>query len=117
MNDWVDRLAAAQQLEMQGRAGRAAGVADEADQVALLYAHARRDPEGERRKVAVDGRELVFVLDLDPVAVAAVRCRAAHDAVGRCKDGRTRFSQKIDSLVHDEGCWRRHGAGRGTLRW
>ena len=42
MDDRIGRLAIAQQLEVQMRAGRAAGVANVADQVALLRARSGR---------------------------------------------------------------------------
>ena len=42
--EWIDCFAVAQNLEVQMRTGRAAGVADEADQVTLPGANSERWP-------------------------------------------------------------------------
>src|SRR5690242_14168617 len=112
MTDRIDGLAVAPQFEMQVWAGRATGIADEADQVAPLHVHAGRDTGRERREMAIEGRKLFLVLYVDIVAIAAVGCRASDDALGGRINGRSWFGGEIDTLVHYERCAPGDGAGR-----
>src|SRR3981081_4415387 len=98
---WIDRLAAAQNLEVQMRTGRATGVADEADHFALAYLYALLDARREFGKVAIDRGELPRMIDADPVAIAAI-CRCAdNDAVGRSVYRRAGRRREIDALMHE----------------
>src|SRR5581483_10285755 len=87
-------------FEMEMRPGAAAGISGVADQIALLDVGAGDDTGREGRQVAVDGGELARMLDLDPVAVAALGLRSQYHAVAggidRCADRR----RKIDAVVH-----------------
>ena len=66
----IDRFVVDAGFVVQMRAGGAAGRADAADDVADLDVLA--DAHVDRRQMAVAGRELVAVVDLDHLAVAAV---------------------------------------------
>src|SRR5258707_9386371 len=61
----IDRLAIAQNLEVQMRAGRSAGVADEADQFALADARPFLNAWRKTREVPIDRREFPLVVDPD----------------------------------------------------
>src|SRR5438552_738064 len=62
MDDGIGRHAVLLQLEMDVRAGRAAGAADEADQLAAFDPDAFGDARREGREMAIDGLEVAFVL-------------------------------------------------------
>src|SRR4029453_1119764 len=70
MVDRIDGLAVVQDLEVQMRPGRAAGAADEADELATHHGFAGLDPGCEGHEMAIDRGQLVAVLDADPIAVA-----------------------------------------------
>src|SRR5258708_39343866 len=101
MIDGIDRLALAQELEVQMRAGRAAGAADKADELAAHHRLARLDAGRESREMAVDRGKLAAVLDADPVAVAAVGRGAHHHAVGRGIVYNDAAPPEIYALVHE----------------
>jgi hypothetical protein len=83
------------------RTGRAAGVADEADQVALAYLNALLDAGREFGKMAIDRGELPRMIAADPVAISAI-CRCAHNnAVGRSVCRRAGRRREIDALMHE----------------
>src|SRR5690349_4622751 len=66
----IDRFAVHARFVMQVRAGRAAGRADLADD--LADTHRLSDSHVDLRQMAITGREPVAVVDLDHIAVAAV---------------------------------------------
>ena len=112
MGDRVDRPAVVQHLEVQVRAGRAAGAADEADQLAAHDRLAGLDAGREGHEMAVHGGELAAMIDAHPVAVTAVGGSADHHAVGRGIDRRAGTSHEIDAFVHEQRPLR---PGRGGL--
>src|SRR5262245_29559433 len=71
----IDRLAVFDDLEMEMRAGGPPGTADEADHLSPMNLHTGADAGGKLGKVAVDRRDIVGVLDADPVSIACVRRR------------------------------------------
>src|SRR5262249_49504184 len=75
----VDSLAIDTGLVVQVRAGRAAGRADLADDLADL--HVLTDLDQDRREVAVARREAVAVIDLDHATVATRPSGRRHRAV------------------------------------
>src|SRR5436189_211327 len=95
----IDRAAVDPDLVVQVAAGRAAGRAHQADQIAAVDALAGQgDP---LREVAVAGLDALAVVDLDQIAVAAiVPFGASDDAVcGRVDRGAHRAGE-IDPGVH-----------------
>src|SRR5882672_9883325 len=97
---------------MQMCPGRAARIADEADQLAPAYPHARFDVRCEFGEVTVDRRELAGVIDADPVAIAAVGRCAHHDAIGSGVHRRADRGDEIDALMHEQPprtTWSRRG--------
>ena len=77
----VDEVAVDDDFVVQMRAGREAGLAKVADDLALRDAHAGGDAAAEARHVIV-GRDIaVCVLDLDTAAIAGIVGRLDHDAV------------------------------------
>src|SRR5690606_14405298 len=68
----VDQIAVDEDFEMQVRAGRLAGRADIADDLALSDLTADAEPVSVARHVAIGGLVAVDVLDLDLVAVAGL---------------------------------------------
>src|SRR4029077_2307367 len=107
----IDRLAVFDDLEMEMRAGGPPGIADEADHLSLMNLHTGADAGGKLGKVAVDRRDIVGVLDANPVSIARVR-RCAHDlSVGTRMDRRPRWRDQIDPVMHRE----RGAAPAGSL--
>src|SRR5262249_23928562 len=76
----VDRLAFEPRFVVQVRSRRAPGRTDLADDLPGLDRLA--DANGDRRQVAVAGRQSVAVIDVDHAAVAAAPARGGHGAVG-----------------------------------
>ncbi len=93
----IDRLARDPHFVVKVRAGRTAGGADVADQVTLM------DPLAGSDRVARGARseftQLVAVLDLDVVAVAAERLGLRHEAIGGGVDRGSGGAREIDTLV------------------
>src|SRR5688500_20160909 len=84
----IDGLAVVQDLEVQMRAGGAAGAADEAYELAAHHRLAGLDPRREGHEMAVDRGKVAAVLDADPVAIAAVGRRTGDHAIRRGLDRR-----------------------------
>src|SRR5262249_34093133 len=81
--DRIDGLAVNLQLKVQVRPCRAASTAHEADKLAAHDLLAGLDAGSEGHQMTVDGRELLSVLDANPIAVAPVGLRADHHAITR----------------------------------
>src|SRR5690606_19477363 len=96
----VDGLAALVDFVVQVRAGRQAGGADIADDVALRDLHAAPDAGLEALHVGVGGFVAVGVANLDVVAVAAVAAREHHRARACGHDGRAGGGGEVHALVH-----------------
>src|SRR4029450_1591946 len=79
----VDEVVVDQDLEVAMRAGRPAGRADIADDLALLHGDAGRDTFGVARHVAVSRGVAVGVADADIIAVAAFAAHELDGAVAR----------------------------------
>src|SRR4029450_6906492 len=79
----VDEVVVDQDLEVTVRAGRPAGRADIADDLALFHGDAGRDAFGVTRHVAVSRRVAVGVADADVIAVAAFAAHELDGAVAR----------------------------------
>src|SRR5688572_25962780 len=87
---------------MEMRAGRPAGVADEADDLAALDLCPGVDTRGKRREVAVDRRQILRVLDADPVSVSGVGRGTDDRSARRRQDRRAGWRDQIDPVVHQE---------------
>ena len=94
--DRVDRAAVDPDFIVQVAAGRTAGRAHLADQLAARHALAGGDDD--RRQVAVTGFDAAAMIDLDEIAVAAaVEAGGRDDAVGGRIDRRSERTGKIDA--------------------
>ena len=93
----VDQLAVGENFVVQVRAGRAAGRADVADDVAALDVLARLDVE--RAQMAVARRQAEAVLEDDQVAVVAGVRRRLDRAVGRRVDRLALVGGDVDALM------------------
>src|SRR5476651_2585230 len=103
----IDGFALALHFEMQVRTGRAAGVAGEADQIALQHHRPRHDAGREATEMAIDGAELPCpladaVIDADCVAVALIAPGQRDHAVGCGVDRRAHQRHQVDALMHVE---------------
>src|SRR5690606_20349402 len=79
----VDLAPGDQHLVMQMRAGRAPGLADPTDRIALTHNAAGAQVRGEAFEVGVGGLDRAAVLDAYIVAVGAVPAHLDHHAVAR----------------------------------
>src|SRR5687768_6018402 len=97
--DRVDGAAVDPDLIMQMAAGRTAGGAHAADDLAASDALAGSDCK--RRKVAVAGFDAAAVVELDQIAIAAavVAC-FGNDAVGGRVNWRSDRARKVDAGMH-----------------
>src|SRR5476651_1112178 len=103
----IDGLALALQFKMQVRTSRAAGVAGEADQIALLHHRPGHDAGRETAEMAIDRAELPCpladaVIDADCVAVALIAPGQCDHAVGCRMDRRADQRHKVDAVMHVE---------------
>ncbi len=80
----IDRFTGNPHFIMQVRAGRTAGGADIADQIALVHGVAGMDRE--TGKVAIAGLQFAAMFDLDVVAVAGEPVGTGDEAIGRGVD-------------------------------
>ena len=96
----IDEAAVDQNFVMQMRAGRQAGRADKADDLALAHAHARLDALGEGGHVAVGRFITVGVAKLDVFAVAAFPADLVDHAVAGGEDRRAVRSGPVDAGMH-----------------
>ena len=96
----VDEVRVDQDLEVAMRAGRQAGRADIADDLALLHGDAGRDAGGIARHVAIGGGEAVGVADADVIAVAAFAADLLHGAVAGGEDRRAGGRGPVDAGMH-----------------
>src|SRR5258708_10469188 len=101
MSERIDRFTVAQNLEMQMRTGRAAGAADESDQLASVDTKTFLDARRKFGKVTIDRGKFPEMINANPVAVSGIRPCANYDAVGRSIDRRAGRSREIDALMHE----------------
>ena len=94
----VLRRAAEAHLEMQVRAGRAAGRAHFTDLASARHDVALLHEQLRAMRVASD--EVVAVIDVDHVAVLRMEAGEDDDAAGGGNDLRAGFGEEIDSFVH-----------------
>src|SRR5689334_15239226 len=94
----VDRVAADPDLEVQVRAEAVAGAPDVADRLALRDLLAAAD--GDRRLVAVGGRQAAAVVDDHEVPVPALPAAVDDRPGGGGVDGRAVADADVDALVH-----------------
>src|SRR5947199_6469073 len=87
-------------LVMEMRPRREAAHPDIADDFTLAYRLAFVHPAGKRAEVAVSGRVLLMMLDLDVVAIAGNPAGAGHDAVARGIHRGPDRSAEIDAAMH-----------------
>src|SRR5438045_9197644 len=87
-------------LVMQMRPRREAAHPAIADEFTLAYRLAFVHPAGKRAEVAVSGRVLLMMLDLDVVAIAGNPAGAGHDAVARGIHRGPDRSAEIDAAMH-----------------
>ena len=93
----VDRVVVQTDLVVEVRAGRAAGGADEAEELAAGYVVAHLDVDV--REVAVAAGKAVTVVDLDHVAVAALPAGFDDLTGGRGQDLFAAFAVDVHSGV------------------
>src|ERR1700722_14554025 len=102
MSKRIDRLAVTQNLEVQMRTGRAAGAADESDQLASADMKAFLEAGCKFGKVTIDRGKFPEMINANPVAVSGIRPCANYDAVGRSIDRRADRCRQIDALMHEQ---------------
>src|SRR5690606_31770282 len=91
----IDRAIVDAHLEVEVRAGRAAGAADRADH--LAGSDALADARAPRRHMRVAGHHAVAVADLDDLAVPRLGADERDLAVGGGVDRRARAAAKIEA--------------------
>src|SRR5262249_39772735 len=106
----IDLTAVAQDLEMDGRTGRAARGAHEGGPLAPPFRAARRAPGGGGW--GASGPRALAVIDLDQLAVAGTLTRPGHHTRGDRGDARARCTGKVHTLM--EGIAAVEGVGALT---
>src|SRR5579863_4286395 len=96
----IDEAAIDDDFEMDVRAGRQSGRADEADDLALAHAAADLEPARERGHVAIGGLITVVVAKANVFAVAALEPDLLDLAVAGGKDRRAERRTPVDAGVH-----------------
>src|SRR4029077_15073527 len=102
MSERIDRFTVAQNLEVQMRTGRAAGAADESDQLASVDTKTFLDAGRKVGKVTIDRGKFPEMINANPVAVSGIRPCANYDAVGCSIYRRAGGCREIDALVHEQ---------------
>jgi hypothetical protein len=116
--DRIDRAAVDADFVMEMAAGRTAGRAHQADDLAALHAGIVGDED--LREVAVARLDAAAMVDLDEVAVAALAAGMADDAVGGRVDRRADRAGDVDAGMHRRGAAERirtdaEAGGEGDL--
>src|SRR5688500_11756145 len=94
----IDRAVVDANLEMEVRAGRAAGVADQADYVAGVDVLA--NPGLPRGHVGVAGHHPVAMADLDDFSVIALGSHESNLALRRRMDRRADRAAEVEAGMH-----------------
>src|SRR6478736_2055879 len=94
----IDRAVVDAHFEMEVRAGRAAGAADLADDIAR--GHGLSDAGAPSGHVGVAGQHAIAMADFDDLSVTSLGSHESNRALGRGVDRRTDRAAKVEPGVH-----------------